>query len=233
MAREQMTLDEFRVKFNEIKAKGFIPSTRNGPTGIGHTFETAIGYHEDNIALPDLGEVELKAKRSGSGSMITLFTLDRNAWVMNQLDAIRKYGTIDKKIAGRLGMYFTLGSKPNGSGIYQDAEDGYAVVKHTDGTVIAKWSVEALANQFIRKFPGLCLVSADTEIRNGREYFHFNKATVLKGTSVEIMRQCIDDGTILIDLRLHDKGTCARNHGTGFRTFENRLPKLFSNIQDL
>ena len=38
---------------------------------------------------------------------------------------------------------------------------------------------------------------------------------------------------ILVDLRLHDKGTMARNHGTGFRTYENKLSLLFNNVKDL
>jgi len=38
---------------------------------------------------------------------------------------------------------------------------------------------------------------------------------------------------ILVDLRLHDKGTMARNHGTGFRTYEDKLPLLFQSIIDL
>ena len=40
-------------------------------------------------------------------------------------------------------------------------------------------------------------------------------------------------GDFVIDLRLHDKITMARNHGTGFRVKENKLINLFSNISDI
>ena len=39
--------------------------------------------------------------------------------------------------------------------------------------------------------------------------------------------------TLLVDLRLHDKGTMTRNHGTGFRTYEDKLPLLFNSISDV
>ena len=43
-----MTLKEFKKKFAEIKEKGFIATTRRGPTGIGHTLETHLGIFENN-----------------------------------------------------------------------------------------------------------------------------------------------------------------------------------------
>ena len=43
-----MTIDEFKIRFEEIKAKGFIRSTRCGPTGVGHTLETYLGLNENN-----------------------------------------------------------------------------------------------------------------------------------------------------------------------------------------
>lgn len=235
MARDPMTLEEFKVRFDEIKERGWIKSTRKGPTGIGHTLETLIDYHEDNIALPDLGEVELKSKRIGSDSLVTLFTYDRKCWKMKPLDAVRAYGTVDKDESknGRLGMYFTLSPKPNGTGVYIDLTDEEARVVNSDGTLIGCWNLEILAQKFVQKFPGLLLVSAASKIEDAQEYFNFTTALVMKGTSASIWRERLVDGTVLLDLRLHDKGTRARNHGTGFRTDEDKLPLLFSSVEEL
>lgn len=235
MAREPMTLDEFRERFNDIKVKDWTKSTRRGPTGVGHTLETLIDYHEDNISLPDLGEVELKSKRIGSDSLVTLFTYDRKCWKMKPLDAVRAYGTVDKDESknGRLGMYFTLSPKPNGTGVYLELTDEEARVVNSDGTLIGCWNLEVLANKFAAKFPGLLLVSALSKIEDGQEYFKYTRASVMKGTSAEIWKERLIDGTVLLDLRLHDKVTRARNHGTGFRTDEDKLPLLFSEIEEL
>jgi hypothetical protein len=97
---KQLTIGRFRTRFVQVKEKGWVKSKRKGPTGIGHTLEHLLGITENNIALPDLGTVELKAHRIGSSSMITLFTFNRKAWHINPHIAIKKYGTRDDN--GRL-----------------------------------------------------------------------------------------------------------------------------------
>jgi hypothetical protein len=73
----------------------------------------------------------------------------------------------------------------------------------------------------------MILVSAETEERDGVEYFKFINARLLKGTSPDLLHEQFRAQNILVDLRLHDKGTRARNHGTGFRAFESKLIYLF------
>ena len=63
-----MTLDEFKAKFAEIKAQGFIRTKRKGPTGIGQTFEKELGLKENNLALPDIDKFEIKCHREGSSA---------------------------------------------------------------------------------------------------------------------------------------------------------------------
>lgn len=55
----------------------------------------------------------------------------------------------------------------------------------------------------------------------------------MKDTSPELLGNQFKEENILVDLRLHDKGTMARNHGTGFRVYEGRLPSLFRHIIEL
>ncbi|HGJ64441.1 TPA: hypothetical protein ENS27_03500 [bacterium] len=226
-----MNLSEFQIRFKELKSKGFVPSTRNGPTGIGHTLETYLGMTENNISLPDLEEAELKAHRSQSSNMITLFTFNRKVWKMPPLDAIRKYGSLDKN--GRLGLYYTMSLKPNSAGLFLNIGDNDISVRHISGEIIAEWNLEILSGHFVKKIPALILVSAFTEERDGKEYFHFYRAQLMNGTSPDILAHQFQAENILVDLRLHDKITRARNHGTGFRTYENRLPFLFSSIVDI
>jgi hypothetical protein len=226
-----MKLEQFIKKFKELKAKGFVPSTRNGPTGIGHTLETQLGLEENNIALPDIHEVEIKAHRTNSNNMITLFTFNRKVWEMPPLEAVKKYGSLDRN--GRKGLYYTMSLKPNSAGLFLNVTDTDISVRHISGKIIAVWGLQKLTEQFIQKMPALLLVSAFTEERDGKEYFHFSRAQLMKGTSPELLADQFKAENILVDLRLHDKGTMARNHGTGFRAYENKLPHLFSKITDL
>ncbi len=226
-----MTIDEFRKKFNEIKNKGFVPTTRRGPTGIGHTLETHLGIIENNEAHPDIEGAELKAHRTKGNSLITLFTFNNKVWKMPPLEAVKKYGSLDKD--GRQGLYYTMSLKPNSAGLFLDVQKTEISVRHISGEVVATWKLETLADRFMQKMPALLFVSAFTEERDGIEYFHFYRAQLMRGTSPELLANQFREENILVDLRLHDKGTMARNHGTGFRTYEDKLPLLFQSIIDL
>lgn len=226
-----MTLSEFRKAFDKLKAKNWVKSERKGATGIGHTLEKLIGLPENNVASPDLGEIELKAHRINSSSMITLFTFNRKVWKMKPLEAIKKYGTPDED--GRLGLYFTMSRTPNSTGLFLHMESETISVRHISGEIVAEWQLQTLAERFVEKIPALILVSAFSEMRGDDEWFKFDRAQLLTGTSAEIIRSQILAGNILVDLRLHDKITSARNHGTGFRAHEDKLPSLFQIVKDL
>lgn len=151
---------------------------------------------------------------------------------MNPLDAIKKYGSKDKD--GRLGMYYTMKLTPNSAGFFLNVNKLEISVQHISGEKIAVWNLKDLSTRFMQKMPALLFVSARTEERNGIEYFHFYRAQLMKGTNPELLSDLFKSGDIMVDLRLHDKGTKgARNHGTGFRVFESNLPKLFNRVEDI
>lgn len=226
-----MKLEKFKQEFQNLKQQGFVKSLRKGPTGVGFTFETLLGLRENNLALPDIDNIEIKAHRNNSKSMITLFTFNKKAWQINPLEAIRKYGSQDDN--GRLGMYYTMSLTPNSSGLFLSVNDTEISVQHTSGEVIAIWQLLELANRFVEKIPALLFVSAHTEEKNGSEYFHYYRAQLMRETSAKLLSELFKTGNLLVDLRLHDKETRARNHGTGFRVFEDKLSLLFKKIEDI
>lgn len=226
-----ITLDEFQRAFAKIKAAGFVPSKRRGAGGVGNTFEQLLGLKENNIALPDLGFAELKAHRIGSPNRITLFTADRGAWKIEPLEAVRKYGVKDER--GRLGLNSTLSLEPNSAGLFLRVDADTLSVRHTSGATLAAWNFNALTEQFAKKFPALVFVSALFERRDGSEWFHYTRAQLLTGASPAIFREQLLKGHIIVDLRLTDQGTSARNHGTEFRTREDQLPLLFKTTREL
>ena len=226
-----MDIKEFRKKFNQIKQMGFVCSKRKGPTGIGYTLETLLGIKENNVASPDIDGAELKAHRINDNGLITLFTFNNKVWKIPPLEAVRNYGSIDKN--GRKGLYYTMSLRPNSAGLFLWIDDKEISVRHISGTIVAVWQLKTLAERFVSKIPALLLVSAFTEERDGVEYFHYYRAQLMKGTSPELLGNQFRAENILVDLRLHDKGTVARNHGTGFRTYESKMPLLFKNIEDL
>lgn len=223
-----MKLEEFVEKFKQLKDEGFIPSTRKGPTGIGHALETYLGMTENNIALPDIQGAELKAHRTNVSSLITLFTFNRKVWRIPPLEAVRKYGSKDKN--GRLGLYYTMSLKPNSAGLFLHTEETELFLRHISGEIIVNWDFETLAEKFMQKIPALLFISAFTEERDGIEYFHFYRVQLMKGTSPELLANQFKAENVVIDLRLDDKG---KNRGTGFVTYEDKLPLFFNSINDL
>jgi len=226
-----LDIAEFQARFKELRERGFIKSMRSGPTGVGHTLEHHMGLTENNIAVPDLDNVELKAHRDNVNSLITLFTFNRRAWVMKPLLAIRTYGTPD--VNGRLGLYFTMSQQPNSAGLFLTVTDEIVSVQHISGKTLVRWFTKDLGSQFHTKMPALILVTARTEIRGDTEYFNYYRARLLTGTSPTLIADQIRRGNILIDLRLHDAITRARNHGTGFRAKEGSLDQLFTKVETL
>lgn len=226
-----MNLEEFKQKFIEIKNRGFVKSLRSGATGIGYTFETLLGIKENNLTSPDIEGIEIKTHRIGSNNLITLFTFNNKIWKINPIEAIRRYGVPDKN--GRLGLYFTMSQKPNSVGLFIHIAQDSIQLRNIDGTIIAVWSIDELLKRFKKKIPAMIYITAKTEIRDNVEYFHFIRAQLLKETSREILISQFEEENIVIDLRLHDQGTRARNHGTAFRCYEEKLPKIFSHVEDL
>lgn len=226
-----MTIDEIRKKLKDIKNKGYVKSFRKGPTGIGYTLETLLQIAENNISSPDFGEIELKAQREDHKGMTTLFTVDKKAWQIKQLEAIRKYGSYDKD--GRKGMYYTMGMKPNSAGLFLYVDDVSVSVRHISGEVIAVWQLIEVERRFMAKVKNTLLVKAKVEKRDGIEYFLFDRARLLStGTSIDF-KNLFKNEILLVDLRLHDKGTRARNHGTCFRFFEKNIESLYEKVEEI
>ena len=67
-----MNVEELTKKLEEIKVKGFVKTVRAHDGGVGNTLEYLLGIKENNISLPDIGDIEIKAKRIDSSSILTL-----------------------------------------------------------------------------------------------------------------------------------------------------------------
>ena len=226
-----MTLEEVRERLSSIKQMGYVRTMRRGPTGIGYTLESLLEIDENNISAPDLGTFELKAKREQHTGMTTLFTFNKKAWKMPPLDAVRRYGSPDKD--GRLGIYYTMDLVPNSAGLFLSVGDHSVTVRSIDGSLIAEWQLAEIARRFNAKSQNLLLVKAKVEERHRMEYFFFNRARLLSGgATASILKSQFSSGVLRLDLRLHDLGTRARNHGTGFRVFENDLEHFYQSVQE-
>ena len=67
------SIEKLKNKFKNVKEMKWIESKRNGPTGIGYTFEQLIGKKEDNLPYCDFEDIEIKVHNKNSKYPIHLF----------------------------------------------------------------------------------------------------------------------------------------------------------------
>ena len=227
-----MELEEIIAKLSAIKQQGYVRTLRNGPTGIGYTLEELLGIEENNISSPDFGKIELKAQRENHTGLTTLFTFNRKVWKMKPLDAIKRYGSPDKN--GRLGLYYTMSLRPNSAGLFLLVEEDAISVRSVDGTVVAIWQLSEIAKRFEAKVKSVLLVKARVEERGGIEHFLFHRARLLSGgVTTSILRDQFKNEQLCLDLRLHEKGKHARNHGTGFRINMRDMENFYQKVEEV
>lgn len=228
-----MDLPELQEKLKNIKSRGYVKSLRCNDTGIGHTLETMLGIEENNLQMPDIGEIELKSQRRHAKSKITLFTLDKGAWLRRQFDIIADYGYLDSQ--GRMALKQTLIIDMKSRQLTLEIEGEKLQIRHEDGEILAEWFSKELITKFESKMPSLVLVIADTrKSSNNIEEFHYNEAYLLEKPSGRKFIELVKKGRIVVDLRMHqkDKNT-VRNHGTGFRIEEKYLKDCFARKEQI
>ena len=234
-----MKLEEFTKNFNKIRNEWHETTKKiNKNGGQGNTLESLLGIKENNISAPDLGEIELKTinitNAGYSSRLISLFSFNKKVWKMDQIKAIKKYGSLNKD--GRYGMYYTLTTKPNSAGLFIWLEDEDKIqIRNIDGTLLLDYPILSVVEKFNFKIKNMILIYSEREERNGIYYYKYLIDRYFNGgTNKNIIRQLLKENHITIDLRLHPKKSketgreSSRNHGTWFRIKEKNLEKLFS-----
>lgn len=76
--------EELIEKFKTIYAKGWIENERGRNDGaVGNTLEDLLGIPENNLPIPNAAEWELKAQRSTTSSLLTMFHTEPSPTAMS------------------------------------------------------------------------------------------------------------------------------------------------------
>ena len=217
------TEEQLRSRLTEIRGMGYVDSIYSHSGGIGNTLEQLLSVKENNLALPDLGNFELKARRKATASMITLFTKSPNRYNNSQL--LTEYGYIS---GGYLKIHQTVyfGTK-NAQGFFLElSEDGTELQCWNEDDLLGTYSLDLLKQKFLEKVgDGVILALAKTRQRDdGWEQFYYQDVYLLKSINFgELIRNLRYDIRIgrYPDGRVHD-------HGSAFRVRFADLGKIFS-----
>lgn len=226
---------ELKIEFERIKEMGWVESSRSGDTGIGKTFEDLLDKIEDNLALPDFGDIEIKTQRQATSSMVTLFTKSPdfprkvNTFLRNE------YGSASSHYNGMKILHTTVKSTEfnTHTGGYDfkidvdyDLQRLVLVVRDSASKKIVAqniyWTFQKIENALEKKLKFIAYVTADEKKENGKTYFKFNDIRLLTGLTLDKFLKALQDGYIMVDIRIgvyntgKNKGK-THDHGTGFR----------------
>jgi len=226
-------LVEFLNRFDQIAAKGFVPTLRAGDTGIGYTFETLMGIAENNQRCGDFMGMEIKTYRSEELRMqdadkMNLF-LREPTWIdgLSGTDRVRRYGYQDEN--GRYALYSTVQMRKNAHGFAFriDKGSGRLWLQWNDADV-AFWTFVDLEIRLREKLSEAVYVAAQAAGRGEGEHFFYRTVTHCQSPSVEAYVSLLEQGDALLEIRMHIKENGRhRNHGCGFRIKKNRIQMLY------
>lgn len=232
-----LTYDDLLKRLISIKNQGYIKTHRGHNTGIGKTFEDLLGINENNFRIPDVGDVELKAKRTASSSMLTLATS-----TPHPRGAIRElfkhYKYLDSE--GYYNLHSTIcGSVPNPQSLKLKIVDNKLVIQN-DLNIEAYWPLSFFNDILKAKSNKILLAFADTRGKTNTkdEEFHFNEAYLLSGLNIDKFESAIMNDKLKVDLRVGvyrsgvNKGRY-HDHGTGFRMFKKDFLHLYDNYNQV
>lgn len=228
------SLKKLKEKLKKVKMMGFVKTHRAHDAGIGKTLEDLLGIKENNLRLPDSGDVELKAKRIDSGSMLTIATKSPEPIGVNRI-LFEKYKYLDKE--GHFNLHSTVcGSRKNRQSFRVVFEDEKLVLKNKF-KIKVYWPISIFDDILKAKSDKILLVFAETkgEQKTKNEKFHFTEAYLLSNLNINKFKSAVESDKLKIDIRIgayrsgKNKGKY-HDHGTGFRINKKDFPYIFDDL---
>lgn len=232
-----ITLEKLKKQLELIKAMGFIKTRRLHDTGIGKTLEDLIGIEENNFQIPDVGDVELKAKRIDSSSMLTIATKSPEPKGINKF-LFEKFKYADKE--GQLNLHSTVyGSRENPQTFRVVFEYDRLVLKNKLN-IEAYWPISIFDSVLKAKSNIILLVYAETKGKRKtiEEKFHFVEAYLLSNLNLNKFKSAVVNDKLKIDIRIgayrsgKNKGKY-HDHGTAFRINKKDFLHLYDNFNQI
>lgn len=228
-----MTLRDIIKILKEYKEKGYIPTHRRCPTGIGKTLEDILGIEENNINISNTTFAEIKSARKGTKSMLTLFTKAPNPDRANS-KLLNQYGYISARSKGKKVLHTTTWA--TGYNTIKGQVGFKVLVLPNKVSLISStaeelgyWDELTLRGSFEKKLHHVLYIRADRIGKGKTEQFWFNEVWMLSGFNYNGFKTAINDGIICIDVRIGQyPSEKPHDHGTGFRIFPDNLELCFS-----
>ena len=235
-------------KFKEIKRKGWLETKRHGDQCLGNAFEDFIGKKEDNKSEADFYGIELKAHRNVTQSMISLFSKAPSFPKGVNTHLRETYGVVDDQHNKRVLNTTINGVKENshcGGHKFKLVVDRvneriYVQIRDAESNVIIDdeiyWSFSVLSKALEKKISKVAILYGDEKDEDGKHFVRYTGMRIIEGLSIEKLIKSIEDGKLLVDIRIgvyasgKNKGK-THDHGTAFRMHLNDLLTLYGTVK--
>ena len=239
-ARDEPVTDLLE-RLRDIASRGFVPSLRGGPTGVGMTLETLLGIRANSSKSPDYRGIELKASRTSKGGVrqgnrITLFSKVpdwKSSSVTNPVELLALHGYVRN---GRRQLYCTMNNSPNSLGLFLRTEDDVLHACHGNLSApadVVRWNIEGLRSALREKHQETFWVKAASRIGPAGEEFHYKEVLHTRAPLDANLKPLVDLGHVEVDFVLHlldrapGQRPRARDHGYLFKIAPTDLDLLF------
>lgn len=234
---------------HEIHLQGYLPTLRDGPTGVGFTLETALGIAANSSRNPDFKGIEIKSGRTTRqgrhGSRTSLFSQVPDWGVSackSGIEILDRIGYVDPE-SGRRQLYCTNSSTPNSLGLYLRIEEGESgnlleserLQNSNAPEPIATWPMWNLVTALKEKHAKTVWVGARVRLGNSdREEFHYHEAQITNSPMVGNLETLIEEGIITMDYTLSMKANGkSRDHGYLFKIHADDSHLLFPEVRQV
>jgi MvaI/BcnI restriction endonuclease family len=217
------TLAELLNKFDGIRKRGWVPTLREGHTGIGYTFETLLGIKENNDQIADFKGIEIKCKgkkegsRAGTGK-INLFQV-APTWVsaLAAKERIRILGQPRKD--GLYACYSQVTTRANNLGlVLQILNPKHKIDLRKRGETLAYWSFAQLEKRLTEKHSRAAFVNAEIRATKSTTLYAYEELVYCDRPNMGRFVDLVADRKIVFEFLLSEKPNGGiRNRGYPWR----------------
>lgn len=199
--------EELLAKLRKLAEKP-LKAVNFGDTTIGMTIEAALGIEANSSKLPDYKGIELKSGR-GNKTRTNLFAQVAD-WKLSNCKSsaqiLDKYGY---ERGEDFKLYCTVSAqKTNSQGLSFDYREHSDELHEIDsnGNQVAVWTGDLLRSRLQEKHAETFWIQADSELIDGKEYFHLKSVTHTKSPLLSQLMPLIQSGVITMDHLIKRKG---------------------------
>ena len=238
---------DLNKRFIQIKKLGWVASLRDGPTGVGYTFESLLNKKENNFRKPDFKNIEIKTIKYLSKRKIHLFNATPEPLLFNSIYTIvKRYGYPDKDYPNYKVFNISINAvdeKQVGNNclrlfVNRKKRKVYLLVRNIfDRSVDMDyyWSFDYLDRVLREKLTNLAIIWSCYKKEYNHDMFFYTKIDYYKYTNIENFILLIEKGLIEITFKISifkDKERLGRIHdrGTDFSIYEKNINLLFEKI---